>query len=148
MKKGVDYIGVSVGAMIFNDKGEIFLSKRSQKTKNERGCWEAPGGSVGFGEKLVTAIKREMFEEYGIKIEILEQMPAVDHFIPKEKQHWVPTCFIAKIKSGKPKIMEPEKCDGIGWFSLNKLPKPLSIVTKLDLKMYKKRKNLNKFPKA
>jgi hypothetical protein len=30
MKKAIDYIGVSAGAMIFNDKGEVFLSKRSQ----------------------------------------------------------------------------------------------------------------------
>ena len=37
MKKGMDYIGVSCGAMIFNDKGELFLSKRSQNCKNERG---------------------------------------------------------------------------------------------------------------
>lgn len=37
MKKSIDYIGVSCGAMIFNDKGELFLSKRSQNCKNERG---------------------------------------------------------------------------------------------------------------
>ena len=49
MKKGIDYIGVSAGAIIFNEKGEIFLSKRSQNTKNEKGCWETPGGSVEFG---------------------------------------------------------------------------------------------------
>lgn len=140
MKKGIDYIGVAVGAMIFNDKGELFLSKRSKNCKNERGFWEVPGGGVEFGEKLEAAIRREMFEEYGIRIEILEQFPAVDHLIPNENQHWVPTTFLAKIKSGKPKIMEPEKCDEIGFFPLNKLPKPLSIVTKLDLKMYKKRK--------
>ncbi len=56
MKKGIDYIGVAVGAMIKNDRGEFFLSKRSQNTKNERGCWEFPGGGVEFGEKLSYAI--------------------------------------------------------------------------------------------
>lgn len=30
MRKAIDYIGVSAGAMIFNNKGELFLSKRSQ----------------------------------------------------------------------------------------------------------------------
>ena len=43
MKNGIDYIGVSVGAMIVNDGGEILLAKRSQNAKNERGCWEVPG---------------------------------------------------------------------------------------------------------
>ncbi|MBI2029344.1 NUDIX hydrolase [Candidatus Gottesmanbacteria bacterium] len=46
MKQGIDYIGISVGALIFNEKGEVFLSKRSQNAKNEKGCWEAPGGAV------------------------------------------------------------------------------------------------------
>ncbi len=58
MKKAIDYIGVAAGAIIFNDKGEIFLSKRGQNSKNEKGCWETPGGSVEFGETLEQAAKR------------------------------------------------------------------------------------------
>lgn len=140
MKKGIDFIGVAVGAMIFNEKNELFLSKRSQNCKNEKGCWEVPGGGVDFGEKLSDAVKREMREEYGIEIEIIEQFPAADHIIPKDQQHWVPTTFLAKLQSGsKPKIMEPEKCDEIGWFPLEELPSPLSIITKLDLKYYNNR---------
>ncbi len=140
MKKGVDYIGVSVGAMILNNKGEVFLTKRGKKAKNERGCWENPGGGVNFGETLEQAVKREIKEEYGVEIELLEQFPAQNHLIPKEKQHWVATTFLAKIKKNqKPKILEPDKCDAIGWFSLNKLPQPLSIITNLDIKYYKKR---------
>ncbi len=34
MKPGVDYIGVSVGALIFNSTGELLLNKRSKKTRN------------------------------------------------------------------------------------------------------------------
>ena len=59
MKKGIDYIGVSVGALIFNDKGELFLGKRSQQATNEKGSWEAPGGGVDFGETREQAIRRE-----------------------------------------------------------------------------------------
>lgn len=140
MKKGVDYIGVSAGAMVFDDKGKLFLSKRSQNCKNERGHWETPGGSVEFGETLEQAIKREMLEEYGTEIEIIEQFPAADHLIPAEGQHWVATTFLARFKPGQePKIMEPDKCDDIGWFSLDNLPKPLSIITQADLKEYRKR---------
>ena len=140
MKKGIDYIGVFAGAIIFNDKGEIFLSKRSQNTKNEKGCWETPGGSVELGETLEQATKREIMEEYGAEIEIIEQWPASDHLIPDEKQHWVATIFLAKFKSGQePKIMEPDKCDEIGWFNLKELPTPLSIITKMDLEQYYKK---------
>ena len=134
MKKGVDYIGVSAGAMIVNDKGELFLAKRSMQAKNERGHWETPGGSVEIGETLADAVRREMKEEYGVDVEIIEQFPAEDHLIPAEHQHWVATTFLAKITSGQdPQICEPDKCDAIGWFPLNALPEPLSIITKLDI---------------
>ncbi len=134
MKKGIDYIGVSAGAMIINDKGELFLSKRSLSAKNERGHWETPGGSVELGETLADAVRREMKEEYGVDIEILEQFPAEDHLIPNEHQHWVATTFLAKIAKGQePRICEPEKCDAIGWFALDSLPEPLSIITQLDI---------------
>ena len=47
MKKGVDYIGVSAGAMIINGKGELFLAKKesagnSMKEvvgKRQEGAW-------------------------------------------------------------------------------------------------------------
>lgn len=137
MKKGIDYIGVSAGAMIFNDKGELFLAKRSSKTTNQQGCWETPGGSLNFGETLEEAVKREMMEEYGVDIDLIEQFPAENELLTEEKQHWLATTFLAKIKNRKtPKIMEPHKCDAIGWFPLDNLPRPLSYITKLDLKTY------------
>jgi 8-oxo-dGTP diphosphatase len=139
MKKGVDYIGVSVGAIIVNDKGEVFLSLRSKNCRNEVGHWENPGGAVKFGESLEEAVRREIREEYGVEVNIIKQFPAADHFIPAEKQHWVATTFLVKIKTGqKPKIMEPNKCDAVGWFKLSKLPKPLSIITKHNLQNFKK----------
>lgn len=135
MKRGIDYIGVSVGAMLFNDRGELFLSKRSSQTSNEAGCWETPGGSVEFGETLEAAVRREIGEEYGVEIEILDRFPAADHIIPGERQHWVATTFLAKIREGQAaRIMEPHKCEAIGWFPLDGLPEPLSLITKLDLR--------------
>jgi len=139
MKPGIDYIGVSVGALIVNEKGELFLTKRGQHATNERGTWEIPGGKVQFGETLEDAVKREMKEEYGVDIMLAYQFPAQNHFIPDEKQHWVPTNFLCRIEENQaPKIMEPDKCDEIGWFSLDSLPSPLSIITKLDIAQYKK----------
>jgi 8-oxo-dGTP diphosphatase len=140
MKKGIDYIGVSAGAMILNDHDEVFLSLRSQNCRNEKGHWETPGGGVEFGETLEQCVRREIMEEYGVELEILEQFPATDHLIPKEEQHWVATTFLCRLKSGQePRIMEPEKCDQIGWFTLDNLPNPLSLITIADIKEYESR---------
>jgi len=138
MKRGIDYIGVSAGALILNDKDEVFLTKRSKNTTNQHGKWEAPGGGIGFGETREEAVKREIKEELGIDIEIISLLQVVDEILPEDKQHWLATTFIAKIKPGQiPQILEPEKCDAIGWFSLDKLPDPISYITGLDIAKYR-----------
>lgn len=143
MQRGIDYIGVGVGAAIIKD-GKLFITKRGKKAKNERGKWEIPGRSVEFGETFKKAITREVKEEYGIEIEILELLGICDHIIADENQHWVSPTYICKIKKGKPRILEPEKCDEIGWFSMKDASKlSLSIVTKYDLGLLKK-----KFPQG
>lgn len=138
---GKDYIGVGVGALIFNGEGQLLLTLRGKKAKNERGKWEIPGGAVEFGETIEESLKREIKEELAIEIEVIEMLQLCNHIIPDEKQHWVSPTYICKIIRGEPKILEPEKCDEIGWFSLEEAEKlPLSIVTKLDIAVLKKRK--------
>jgi mutator protein MutT len=83
MKRGVDYIGVGVGAIIVDDRGRLFLARRGPQAKNERGLWEFPGGSVEFGEKLAQALQREMREEYGVEIAVGELLDVVDHILPE-----------------------------------------------------------------
>lgn len=130
---GFDVIGVGVGAMVFNDRGQVFLSQRGPKAKNERGTWEFPGGGVNFGETLADAIRREFLEEYGMVIEVEALLGVDDHILPDEGQHWVSPTFIARHVSGEPRIMEPEKCAAIGWFALESLPAPLSVITQANV---------------
>ncbi len=80
-RRGIDYIGVGVGALIIDAQGRLFLSCRGRQAKNERGLWEFPGGSVEFGEKLTDALQREMREEYGIEIQVGELLDVVDHIL-------------------------------------------------------------------
>ncbi|HLC99000.1 MAG TPA: NUDIX domain-containing protein [Candidatus Nanoarchaeia archaeon] len=115
MKKGIDYIGVGTGALIFNDEGKVFLAKRGQKSRNERGKWDFPGGSVEFGETCENTIKREIKEEFGMEIAVVDFLMYGDDLMPKEKQHWLSISFIARHIGGKPKIMEPDKCSEIKW---------------------------------
>jgi 8-oxo-dGTP diphosphatase len=135
-RAGKDYIGVGVGAMVFNDKGEVFLAQRGDKAGNERGTWEFPGGSVDYGERLVDAVKREFLEEYGIRIEVGELLSVDDHILPEENQHWVSPTYLAKHTSGTPEIKEPDKCCAIGWFALDALPEPLSKITQYNVRDY------------
>ncbi|HEY9089729.1 MAG TPA: NUDIX domain-containing protein [Anaerolineaceae bacterium] len=138
-RRGIDYIGVGVGAVILNQRNEVFLARRGEKAKNERGLWECPGGSVEFGETLAAALTREMREEYGIDIAVGELLDVVDHILPAEGQHWVSPSFLCRILSGEPRILEPEKCSAIGWFALDALPANVTLASQNSLTTLKEK---------
>jgi 8-oxo-dGTP diphosphatase len=156
MKPGTDYIGVGLGAFIFNEKGELFLMKRGAKTQNEQGCWIVPGGKLEYGETLADGIVREVKEELGVTIAIDEQFPAHDHILAAEDatsgdaqngsavavaQHWVTNQFRAHIVEGTPQNLEPGKCDETGWFSLDDLPSPIAFANHAVIAELIERKN-------
>jgi 8-oxo-dGTP diphosphatase len=136
VKRGIDYIGVGVGAIIVDNRGRLFLAHRGIKAKNERGLWEFPGGSVEFGETMADALRREMREEFGIEITVGELLDVVDHILKEEGQHWVSPTFLCTITSGEPHIMEPEKCAEIGWFHPDAIPQELTQVSRENLRHY------------
>lgn len=137
MRRGVDYIGVGVGAIIVREDGCVFMAQRGPKARNERGLWECPGGSVEFGETLRDALVREMREEFGVTLEVGELLTVTDHILPEEGQHWVSPSYICRIAEGTPVILEPEKCAAIGWFALDELPDAITQVSRHDLGLYR-----------
>lgn len=144
MQRGIDYIGVGVGAVIVDDAGRLFLARRGLLAKNERGLWEFPGGAVEFGERLADALRREIHEEYGIEIAVGELQDVADHILPAEGQHWVSPSYLCRIHSGTPSIREPGKCSAIAWFAPEDMPADLTEVTRVNLDNYLKRR----LPKA
>lgn len=141
MKKGVDYIGVGIGAVIVNGNGKVFLSKRGPKAKNERGKWECPGGALEFGESFIHCIKREIMEEFGCEIEPITMVEPVNHIIPEENQHWVALAYICRLTQGVPRILEPEKSEQIGWFTFSEMERmDLSSATHERLEQIKEKR--------
>lgn len=148
MKKGVDFVGVGVGAMIFNNEGKVFLAKRGQEARNERGKWEFPGGGLKFNERCEDGLKREIREEFDIKIKVVELLEVSDHIIKEEKQHWVAPSYIAKYISGTPKIMEPEKIVEFKWFNLTDIDLGIiSLVSQSNFLKYKEKYGLTSLKK-
>jgi 8-oxo-dGTP diphosphatase len=137
MRRGLDYIGVGVGALLVDDQGRLFLAKRGPQAKNERGLWEFPGGSVEFGETLAQALQREMQEEYGLTIQVGALLDVVDHILPEEGQHWISPTFVCRVSSGTAAIREPGKCTQIGWFPLDEVPEDLTRITRENLEHYR-----------
>lgn len=59
---------VTVGALIIN-KSKLLKNKFLLiKTNKWNGLWGIPGGKVNYKERLIDALKREVFEETGLNI--------------------------------------------------------------------------------
>lgn len=140
MRIGMDCIGVGVGAVISDGKGKYFASQRGPQSRNEIGLWEFPGGAVEFGDTLEDAIKREIREEFGIEIQVGELLGVCNHLLPEEHQHWVSPSFLCTVLAGTPRILEPEKCSAIGWFSIEEIySMPITVVTRQDVLSLRKK---------
>ncbi|OXM15755.1 NUDIX hydrolase [Paenibacillus herberti] len=57
---------VAVGGVVENEQGQVLL------VKTVHGGWVYPGGQVEAGENLITALAREIKEESGIEVEVLD----------------------------------------------------------------------------
>ena len=119
---------VGCGPAIRNDKGHLLLLQRLKQP--EAGFWGLPGGKVDFGELSEASVKREIYEELGIVINILH-LACISEIIDKgDNAHWLSPVYEAQINSRMPTLKEPKKHEGWDWFSLDNLPENLTTPTK------------------
>jgi 8-oxo-dGTP diphosphatase len=70
------HIIVAVGAVIFNGDDELLLVKHHRERGGFwQGRWICPGGKLHLGESITEGIRREVNEETGLDIELLEPLP-------------------------------------------------------------------------
>src|SRR3989338_10805998 len=138
MKEGVDSICITVSYFCHDEKGNVLLAKRTEHCRDEHGRWDPGGGGLEFGEKLDDALQREIREEYGtdvIKAEFLGFREIFrDH--KGQKTHWISFDFKVHIDREKVINLEPKKHEGLGWFRLDNLPKPMHSQWPSFLKSY------------
>src|ERR1051325_9102051 len=97
LKRGVDYIGITVVFFCHDGKGKLLLHKRSNKCRDEIGRWDVGGGAMEFGEEFDEAVKREILEEYGDSPTDLKFIGPYNILRQngKDKTHWIALLFFA-----------------------------------------------------
>lgn len=71
-----------VGAMLQNDEGRYLITQRPPKASLPL-LWEFPGGRVEEGETDAQALAREIREEMGVDVTVLEKAMQTQHKYPK-----------------------------------------------------------------
>lgn len=127
IKRGVDFIGVTVSFVVHDGNGKFLLQKRSKKCRDEQGTWDVGGGAVEFGETMDRAVAREIHEELGAEPKAIEFLGAYEAHRDNNgtKTHWIALSHAALVDSGLVSIKDTERIDEIGWFTTKTLPKPL-----------------------
>jgi mutator protein MutT len=102
-----------VGAIVIRG-GEVLLIKRGRPPA--LGKWSIPGGLVELGESLEAAIRREVLEESGLEVQVVDLVAALDRVIPDRKgqieYHYILLDFLCEApSSGAPKAgTDAEEC--------------------------------------
>ncbi|MBU4315065.1 NUDIX domain-containing protein [Patescibacteria group bacterium] len=127
MKKGVDYTGVCVVFYCHDGQGNVLMHKRSNKCRDEFGCWDIGGGGFEFGEQVLEAVGREIFEEYGVCSLEIEHLGYRDVHREHDGKptHWVALDFKVRIDPSQVINGEPEKIEELGWFTMDSIPDPI-----------------------
>lgn len=120
MSKNIPRIGIAVLA---EQKGKVLLGKR--KGVHGASTWAPPGGHLEFGESVEACAKRELLEETGLKAISCTLGPWVENVMENENKHYI-TLFVSITQfTGDIQLLEPDKCEGWGWYSWDALPEPL-----------------------
>ena len=104
----------AVVAIIVDQKQRVLLTRRTRQPM--AGMWHMAGGGIEFGETQEEALRRELMEELGIGVMILDALPVAvcSTLYADADRHVVALYFRAAIAEGAPRALDAT--DAVGWF--------------------------------
>jgi 8-oxo-dGTP diphosphatase len=104
---------VGVGAVIVHE-GRVLLVRRGREPL--KGHWTLPGGVLEVGEALLDGIKREINEETGLDVEVIELIELLDR-IHREgsrvRYHYVIADYLCRVTGGE--LCAGSDADAVRW---------------------------------
>ena len=137
---------IGVGVIVLNKNNEVFVGKRKDNPIDK---WQMPQGGVDLGENYLAAMKRELFEETGIKnIKVINEIEGTfEYELPMnlvgviwkgkyrgQKQKWFITKFTGDEKEINLNTKKPEFIEW-RWLSVDKLHE---VIVDFKRELYKK----------
>ena len=136
---------IGVGIVVLNVKNKVFVAKRKDNPIDK---WQMPQGGVDNGEDFLKAMKRELFEETGIKnIKIIKKIEKMyEYELPEnlvgiiwkgkyrgQEQKWFVMRFLGQDSEINIKTKNPEFIEW-KWVELKKITE---LVVNFKLNVYK-----------
>jgi 8-oxo-dGTP pyrophosphatase MutT (NUDIX family) len=127
---------VSAAHLFLVRDGEVLLLRRFN-TGYEDGNYSVVAGHLNGGEQVKAAAVREAREEVGVRIapEDLEVVGVMHRQSDDERIDW----FLATSRwSGRIVNAEPDRCDDLSWFPLDRLPSNVVPYVRRALENYRR----------
>ncbi len=72
---------VGIGGVVIEDNRTLLIRRGSEPL---RGQWSIPGGTLELGESLQAGVARELREETGLEVRVLELIEVFDRIFPSQ----------------------------------------------------------------
>ena len=73
---------VGIGGVVIHEERALLIRRGSEPLLGE---WSIPGGTLELGESLQDGVARELLEETGLKVRVLDQIEVFDRIFWHEK---------------------------------------------------------------
>ncbi len=106
-------------AIVLVENNKILLMLHQ---KGDQQYWVLPGGGVEYGETLEEAGVRELMEETGIQIKVMNLLFISESIPPDQHRHVINFYFSAKRIGGEERLGPEPGLIGMQWHELEDLP--------------------------
>src|SRR3954469_1743149 len=115
---------ITVDCVVFGlDENDLKVLLIQRKLQPFQHTWALPGGFVRIEETLDEAARRELEEEAGVTDVYLEQLYTFGALDRDPRERVVTIAYYALAKLSDHRIRAATDAMGVGWFSLDDLPK-------------------------
>lgn len=113
---------VVTGILVKNPEGKILLVKKREGVGPYPGTYLTPGGGVNTGESADQAVRRELYEETGVKAANIRRVLFDDDVTENyrgEQTHYIMLLYTGDYVSGdlRPTEGDDDKLEVIRWFT-------------------------------
>ncbi len=119
--------GLIVHALLFNEKKEALLIRRSLSEDVLPGVWDIPGGTLHDGEDPIEGAIRETSEEVGLNVKNISLFHYTSNVDQKKNKQFVRLIFIGACNN-LDVVLNPEDHDKYQWVSISELPQDMKLV--------------------